>query len=78
MLDVGGNAGYFSTQMKLRGAKRCVLVESYEEFTVQARFAARQFGVRLEIVNEDVHTYCLTQDERFDYVQFLGLFYHLK
>jgi len=25
-----------------------------------------------------VHAYCLTTDERFDYVLFLGLFYHLK
>lgn len=78
VLDVGGNAGYFSIQMKRRGAKRAVLLEPYVEFVRQARFAARQFGVKLEIVNEDVHTYCLTTEERFDYVLFLGLFYHLK
>lgn len=78
VLDVGGNAGYFSIQMKLRGAKRCVLVEPYEEFARQAEFVAREFGVKLEVVNEDVHTYCLTTEERFDYVLFLGLFYHLK
>jgi tRNA (mo5U34)-methyltransferase len=78
VLDVGGNAGYFSIQMKLRGAKRCVLVEPYVEFVRQAKFAARQFAVKLEIVNEDIHTYCLTTEERFDYVIFLGLFYHLK
>jgi tRNA (mo5U34)-methyltransferase len=78
VLDVGGNAGYFSVQMKKRGAKRCVLVEPYIEFTKQARFVAESFGVKLEIVNEDVHAYCLTTDERFDYILFLGLFYHLK
>src|SRR3972149_12321926 len=32
VLDVGGNDGFFSLQMKLRGAKRCVLVEPYIEF----------------------------------------------
>ena len=78
VLDVGGNAGYFSIQMKLRGAERCVLVEPYREFAAQAAFAAAEFGVELEVVNEDVHTYCLTTEERFDYVLFLGLFYHLK
>ena len=78
VLDVGGNAGYFSIQMKRRGAERCVLVESYVEFARQAEFVARQFGVPLEVVNEDIHTYCLTTEDRFDYVLFLGLFYHLK
>lgn len=78
VLDVGGNAGYFSIQMKLRGAARCVLVDPYREFIAQARFAAAQFDVHLELVTEDVLTYCLTTDERFDYVLFLGLFYHLR
>ncbi len=78
ILDVGGNAGYFSIQMKLRGAGRCVLLEPYEEFVAQAKYAAESFRVELEVVNEDVHTYCLTTEERFDYVLFLGLFYHLK
>lgn len=78
VLDLGGNAGYFSIQMKRRGAERCVLVDPFEEFVRQADFASRQFGVELEIVNEDALTYCLTTDERFDYVLFLGLFYHLK
>ena len=30
---------------KLRGAARCVLVDPYDEFVAQARFASRQFGV---------------------------------
>jgi tRNA (mo5U34)-methyltransferase len=78
VLDLGGNAGYFSIRMKLRGAARCVLVDPYREFVRQAEFAARQFGVDVELINEDAHVYCLTTAERFDYVFFLGLFYHLK
>ncbi len=54
------------------------LVDPFVEFNRQAQFAAAQFGVELEIVNEDAHTYCLTTDARFDYVIFLGLLYHLK
>jgi tRNA (mo5U34)-methyltransferase len=78
MLDVGGNAGYFSLQMKLRGAGRCVLVEPIEEFAAQARFVFSQFKVDVKVVVDDVHTYCLTGREHFDYVLFLGLLYHLR
>jgi 2-polyprenyl-3-methyl-5-hydroxy-6-metoxy-1,4-benzoquinol methylase len=78
VLDLDGNAGYFSIQMEFRGASRCILVEPFEEFVAQARFATRQFGVEIEIVNDDAHAFCLTTEERFDYVLFLGLFYHLK
>jgi tRNA (mo5U34)-methyltransferase len=78
VLDVGGNSGYFSLRMKQRGAGRCLMVEPVVEFVEQATFVFEQFGVEVEVVCEDVHAYCLTTDERFDYVLFLGLFYHLK
>ncbi len=78
VLDLGGNAGFFSIQMKLRGAERCVLVDPFAEFLSQAKFAAEQFGIELELINDDAHTYCLTTEERFDYIVFLGLMYHLK
>jgi tRNA (mo5U34)-methyltransferase len=78
VLDVGGNSGYFSLRMKQRGAGRCVMVEPVVEFVDQATFVFEQFGVEVDVVCEDVHAYCLTTDERFDYVLFLGLFYHLK
>jgi tRNA (mo5U34)-methyltransferase len=78
VLDVGGNSGYFSLRMKQRGAGRCVMVEPVVEFVDQATFVFEQFGVEVNVVCEDVHAYCLTTDERFDYVLFLGLFYHLK
>jgi tRNA (mo5U34)-methyltransferase len=78
VLDVGGNAGYFSLQAKLRGAAKCVLVEPVPKNVKQARFVFSQFRVRVKIVCEDVHTYCLSTKDRFDYVLFLGLFYHLK
>jgi tRNA (mo5U34)-methyltransferase len=78
VLDVGGNAGYFSIQMMQRGARRCVIVEPFVEFAAQARYVAGVYGFDIEVVSEDVHTWCLTTEERFDYVIFLGLFYHLK
>jgi tRNA (mo5U34)-methyltransferase len=78
VLDVGGNSGYFSLRMKQRGAGRCVMVEPVVEFVDQAIFVFEQFDVEVDVVCEDVHAFCLTTDERFDYVLFLGLFYHLK
>jgi len=78
VLDLGGCGGYFSIQMKLRGAARCVLVDPYVEFVEQAKFAAAEYGVEIECVTDDAHTYCLTTEERFDYVLFLGLLYHLR
>ena len=78
ILDVGGNAGYFSVQMMKRGAAQCTIIEPFVEFAAQARFVADVFGCRIDVVNEDVHTWCLTTEERYDYVVFLGLFYHLK
>lgn len=78
VLDLGGNAGFFSIQMKLRGADRCVMVDPFMEFVEQAKFASQQFEVQIETLIEDAHTYCLTTEERYDYVLFLGLLYHLK
>ena len=78
VLDVGGNSGYFSVRMKQRGAGRCVMVEPVAEFVAQANFVFEQFDVDVDVVQEDVHVFCLRTSERFDYVLFLGLFYHLK
>jgi len=78
VLDVGGNAGYFSVQMLKRGAARSVIIEPFVEFAEQARYVARLYQFDISVIVDDVHTWCLTTDERFDFVLFLGLFYHLK
>src|SRR5207247_10621014 len=78
VLAVVGSSGYCRRRMKQRGAGRCLMVEPVVEFVDQATFVFEQFGVEVEVVCEDVHAYCLTTDDRFDYVLFLGLFYHLE
>lgn len=78
VLDIGCNSGYLSMKMKKRGAFRVVAVDSFEKAIKQTEFIAKWYNVDLEIIKEDVHAYCLTTDERFDYIIFLGLFYHLK
>jgi len=78
VLDLGCNSGYLSMKMKKRGASRVVAVDVKKRNIKQAEFISKWFDVELELVNEEAHVYCLTNEERFDYVIFLGLFYHLK
>jgi len=78
VLDLGCNSGYFSVQMKKRGASKVVAVDSFKGAVEQTKFLAKWFDVDLEVVQEEAHVYCLTTEERFDYVLYLGLFYHLK
>jgi len=78
VLDIGANSGYHSIKMKQLGASRVVSVENDELGLKQLKFLSEWYDVKLEIVKEEAHTYCLTTDERFDFVLFMGLFYHLK
>lgn len=78
VLDLGCNSGYMSMKMKKRGASKVVAVDSSSQWIRQTQFVAKWFNVDIESVHEEAHVYCLTTSERFDYVIFLGLFYHLK
>ena len=77
VLDVGCNAGFYSIQMKLRGAKRVVGIDHDAQYLDQARFAAEVLG--LDISFEELSVYEAGQlGERFDLVIFMGVFYHLR
>src|SRR5690242_16389093 len=77
VLDVGCNAGFYSIQMKLRGADRVVGVDTDDAYLAQARFAADVSGVQIDFRHLSV--YQLHQlREKFDLVLFLGVLYHLR
>lgn len=77
VLDVGCNAGFYSIQMKLRGADKVVGVDTDEVYLAQARFAAEVNGVQIDFRHLSV--YQLHQlGEKFDLVLFLGVLYHLR
>jgi tRNA (mo5U34)-methyltransferase len=77
VLDVGCNAGYYSLEMKRRGAERVLGIDSDEAYLAQARFAARISN--LDIEYRKMSVYDLTEfGERFDLVLFLGVLYHLR
>src|SRR5215208_1707917 len=77
VLDVGCNAGFYSIEMKRRGADRVVGVDHDPDYLEQARFAAEVSGVEIEF--RELSAYDVAAlGERFDVVLFLGVLYHLR
>jgi tRNA (mo5U34)-methyltransferase len=77
VLDIGCNGGFYSLEMKRRGAARVVAVDYDEDYLRQARFAAQVTGLDIEIRNLSVYDVAAL-GERFDLVLFLGVLYHLR
>ena len=77
VLDIGCNAGFYSIEMKRRGAARVVGVDSDERYLAQARFAAEVLGAEIEFRQLSVYE-VPRLEERFDLVLFMGVLYHLR
>ena len=77
VLDIGCNAGFYSIEMKRRGAARVVGVDTNEGYLAQARFAAEVCGVDIELQQMSVFEIGRLE-ERFDIVLFMGVLYHLR
>ncbi len=77
VLDIGCNAGFYSLEMKRRGADRVLGVDFDERYLAQARFAAEVRGVEIELGRLCV---CEVANlgERFDVVVFMGVLYHVS
>jgi len=77
VLDVGCNGGFYSIEMKRRGADRVVGIDWDQRYLNQARFAAELVGVDVEFRQLSVYDVALL-GERFDIVLFMGVLYHLR
>jgi tRNA (mo5U34)-methyltransferase len=77
VLDVGCNAGFYSLEMKRRGASRVLGIDTNEHYLRQARFAARVEGAEIDFLRMPVWDVA-TLGERFDLVIFMGVLYHLR
>lgn len=77
VLDIGCNAGFYSTEMKRRGAARVLGIDSDEDYLAQARFAAEVKGMDIEFRRMSVYDVGAI-GETFDVVLFLGVLYHLR
>jgi tRNA (mo5U34)-methyltransferase len=77
VLDVGCNAGFYSIEMKRRGADRVVGIDFDPAYLAQARFTAEVSGVSIELRQMSVYDVARL-GERFDLVLFMGVLYHLR
>lgn len=78
VLDIGCNAGFYSVEMKRRGAERVLGIDSDERYLAQARLACAALGFEgIEFRNLSVYDVAAL-GEQFDLVIFMGVFYHLR
>lgn len=77
VLDIGCNGGFYSIEMKRRGAARVLAIDSDESYLDQARFAARVAECAIEFRQLSVYDVGAI-GERFDVVLFMGVLYHLR
>ena len=79
VLDIGCNAGFYSIEMKRRGAQRVLGIDSDERYLDQARLATEVLGYDddVEFAKLDVYEVGAI-GEKFDVVIFMGVLYHLR
>ncbi len=77
VLDIGCNGGFYSIELKKRGAGRVLGVDVDDRYLNQARFAAKTLGLEIEFEKRSVYDVDSIAGQ-FDYVLFMGVFYHLR
>ena len=77
VLDIGCNGGFYSMEMKRRGAARVLGIDHDDAYLAQARFAAEVEGLDIEFRRMSVYDVGAI-GETFDIVFFIGVLYHLR
>lgn len=77
VLDIGCNSGFFSLEMKRRGAERVVGVDIMPHLLAQSRFASHWFDLPMELYECGAYDVS-SLASKFDIVVFIGVLYHLK
>ena len=77
VLDIGCNGGFYSIEMKRRGASRVLGIDVDDRYLSQARFAAATLGLDIEFEKRSVYDVDQLAGQ-FDIVFFMGVFYHLR
>ena len=77
VLDVGCNGGFYSIEMKRRGADYVLGIDSDRRYLAQAAFAAEVAGVEIDLREMSVYQ-IPALGMRFDVVLFMGVLYHLR
>ena len=77
VLDIGCNGGFHSIELKKRGASRVLGVDVDDRYLDQARFASQVLGLEIEFAKCSVYDVDSIPGQ-FDFVLFMGVFYHLR
>ncbi|MCB8821958.1 TIGR04290 family methyltransferase [Microvirga rosea] len=77
VLDIGCNGGFYSLEMKRRRADLVVGVDSDPRCLAQARLAAEASGLDISFRQLSVYEIGALR-QRFDFVIFMGVLYHLR
>jgi tRNA (mo5U34)-methyltransferase len=77
VLDIGCNGGFYSIEMKRRGADRVLAIDFDDRYLAQAKFVAEALGCEIEFRKLSVYD-VQELGEQFDVVLFLGVLYHLR
>jgi tRNA (mo5U34)-methyltransferase len=77
VLDIGCNSGFFSLEMKKRGADRVVGSDIMLHVLAQSRFLSHWLELPLELHEQDAYD-VQSLGMKFDVVLFIGVLYHLK
>lgn len=78
VLDVGCNAGFYSIELKRRGAARVLGVDSQRDLIRQAQFVRKVLGLDIEYRRLSVYDLDPLAIGQFDVTLALGLIYHCK
>jgi tRNA (mo5U34)-methyltransferase len=78
VLDLGCSSAFFSAMFKKRGAEKVVAVDIVDSAISEARLLTTVFETPVEIVQKDIYDFLIENRSQFDYVLFLGIFYHLR
>ncbi len=77
VLDIGCNGGFYSIEMKRRGANYVLGIDVDDRYLNQARFASQTLGFEIDFRKCSVYELDSIPGQ-FDYVIFMGVFYHLR
>lgn len=77
VLDIGCNGGFYSIEMKRRGATRVLGIDFDDDYLAQARFAAALTEQDVEFRKMSAYDVGAI-GEQFDLVIFMGVLYHLR
>ncbi len=78
VLDVGCNAGFYSIEMKRRGAARVLGLDAQRDLIRQAEFVREVLGLDIEYGRKSVYDLDPFTLGQFDVTLALGLIYHCK